>query len=157
MIRHFNPAVHDILRRDDAACVSWPRPEGIDENETQAWSCPKNPAPKACYHLADCVGVSQRALKMRFDYPLGEYLMTDFSGKTLPLVGPGRPRSHAEIFVAVLPWSKKVLAHTAASQTAQDCTQAHRAAFVFFKGVPRFVMPDNLPAGVPENRDLDGL
>lgn len=110
-----------------------------------------------CDHLADGVGVSQSALKMRFDYPPGEYLMTDFSGKTLPLVGPGSPRSHAEIFVAVLPWSQKVFVHAVASQTVQDWTLAHRAAFEFFKGVPTFVIHDNLPAGVTDNRGLDGL
>ena len=101
-----------------------------------------------CDHLAGGVGVSQRDLKMRFDYPPGEYLMTDFSGKTLPLVGPGSPRSHAEIFVAVLPWSQMIFAHAVASQTAQDWTLAHRAAFEFFNGVPKFVIHDDVPRNI---------
>ena len=110
-----------------------------------------------CASLPEAVGVSEAELEMRFEYPPGEYLMTDFSGKTLPLSGRNAGRSHAEIFVAVLPCSQKIFVHAVPAQSAQWWALAHRAAFEFYGGAPAYVIHDNLAAGAARNRSLDDL
>lgn len=93
----------------------------------------------------------RRALRrtLRQTHLAGEKLFVDFSGQTMTVTDPATGREwQAEIFVAVLGASNYTFARAAKSQTLRDWIGLHVAAFEFFGGVPKFVVPDNLKSGV---------
>ena len=84
---------------------------------------------------------------MRFSYEPGVWMMSDFSGKTLPLQTRDGQKM-VEILVCVLPCSGLIFAMAVADQTLASWTEAHRAAFEYYGGVARRLVCDNLRSAV---------
>ena len=84
---------------------------------------------------------------MRFNYEPGVWMMSDFSGKTLPLQTRDGQKM-VEILVCVLPCSGLIFAMAVADQTLASWTGAHRAAFEYCGGVARRLVCDNLRSAV---------
>lgn len=85
--------------------------------------------------------------EMRFDYRPGEWMMSDFSGKTLPV----RTRDGevmVEILVCLLPCSGLTFAVAVPDQTLASWTEAHRVAFAYMGGVAERLVCDNLRSAV---------
>ena len=85
--------------------------------------------------------------EMRFSYEAGVWMMSDFSGKTLPLQ-TRKGQEMVEILVCVLPCSGLIFAMAVADQTLASWTAAHRAAFEYYGGVARRLICDNLRSAV---------
>ena len=85
--------------------------------------------------------------EMRFNYESGVWMMSDFSGKTLPLQTRDGHKM-VEILVCVLPCSGLIFAMAVADQTLASWTGAHRAAFEYYGGVARRLMPDDVPRNI---------
>ena len=102
------------------------------------------------YSRSHFFGLLKRHLKgpgqepeMRFNYEPGVWMMSDFSGKTLPLQTRDGQKM-VEILVCVLPCSGLIFAMAVADQTLASWTGAHRAAFKYCGGVARRLVCDNL-------------
>ncbi len=87
--------------------------------------------------------------RMRQHHKAGEKLFVDWSGLTADVINPatGEVRN-AEIFVAVMGASNHTYAEATFSQSLPDWIGAHKRAFLFYGGVPKVVVPDNLKVGV---------
>ena len=84
---------------------------------------------------------------MRFDYQPGEWMMSDFSGKTLPICTRDG-EVMAEILVCLLPYSGLTFAVAVPDQTLASWTAAHRSAFEYIGGVAERMICDNLRSAV---------
>ena len=86
---------------------------------------------------------------MRQCYKLGEKLLIDYAGMTLPItVAQTGELDKAQIFVATLGASNYLYVEATASQNLEDWIGSHVRAFDFFQGVPELLIIDNLAAGV---------
>ena len=86
---------------------------------------------------------------MRQEHRAGEKLFVDFPGQTLPIVDPATGEIwRAELFVAVLGASNYTYAEALPSQALPHWIAGHVAAFEYFGGCPRIVVPDNLRSAV---------
>jgi transposase len=88
-------------------------------------------------------------LPMRQNHKAGEKLFVDYCGQTLPITdrATGRVRQ-SQIFVAVLGASNYTFAEAFWTQSLPEWIMAHVHALRFLDGVPDFLVPDNLKAGV---------
>jgi len=92
---------------------------------------------------------SELDLPMRQTHKAGEKLFVDYCGQTLPITdkATGRVRE-AQVFVAVLGASNYTFAEATWTQSLPEWIMAHVHAFAHLQGVPTFLIPDNLRAGV---------
>ena len=86
---------------------------------------------------------------MRQEHRAGEKMFVDYTGQTVTVndLHINQVRK-AQIFVAVLGASNYTYAEATWTQTLPDWIGSHSRAFVFFGGVPKVVVPDNLKSGV---------
>lgn len=83
-------------------------------------------------------------LVLRKVYHPGEYLFVDYAGDTLPITDPQTGAvERAQVFVATLGYSHRTFVALHRDQTRASWIAGHRAAFEYFGGVPRLVVPDN--------------
>ncbi len=94
--------------------------------------------------------------EMRFHYEPGVWMMSDFSGKTLPLQTRDGHKM-VEILVCVLPCSGLIFATAVADQTLASWTGAHRAAFEYYGGVASRLVCDNLRSAVTKWSEGDAV
>lgn len=88
-------------------------------------------------------------LCMRQVHYAGEIIYVDYAGKTIPYRDCKTGEVlHAQIFVGVMACSNYTFAFASASQKLRDWIEAHKRMFVFFGGVPKIVVPDNLKSAV---------
>jgi transposase len=86
---------------------------------------------------------------MRQEHRAGEKLFVDYAGQTVPVYDlHTNQMREAQIFVAVLGASNYTYAEATWTQSLPDWIGSHSRAFIFFAGVPRVLVPDNLKAGV---------
>ena len=86
---------------------------------------------------------------MRQTHVAGEKLFVDFAGRTGEVVDSRTGEIiPVQIFVAVLGASNFTYAEAVWSQKLPDWIAAHVRAFVYFGGVPRQTVSDNLKAGI---------
>jgi len=86
---------------------------------------------------------------MRQEHRAGEKLFVDYAGQTVPVYDLYTNKMRqAQIFVAVLGASNYTYAEATWSQSLPDWIASHSRSFIFFGGVPRVLVPDNLKAGV---------
>lgn len=97
--------------------------------------------------------LKKQRVSMRQIHQAGEKMFVDFCGKTMPIMNPQTGEiSKAQIFVAVLGYSRYTFVYAVPSQKEDDWLACHIEAFKFFKGVPRQVIPDNLKSAVIHNK-----
>ena len=76
-------------------------------------------------------------------------MFVDYTGHTVAVNDPHTNTMRtAQVFVAVLGASNYTFAEATWTQTLPDWIGSHSRAFVFFGGVPKVVVPDNLKSGV---------
>jgi transposase len=86
---------------------------------------------------------------MRIERKPGERIEVDWAGDTMTYIDPGTgAERQAYLFVAVLSYSAYYYIEACADMTLPSWLDAHVAAFEAFGGVGRFLVPDNLRAGV---------
>lgn len=91
---------------------------------------------------------SQHIVMRRTNAP-ADKLFVDFAGKTVEIRDPaGGPSTYAQIFVAVLGFSNFTYVEAVPSQTTPDWVQCHVNCFNALGGTPKWVVCDNLKAGV---------
>ena len=79
----------------------------------------------------------------------GERMEVDWAGQTAFIQDPATgERIPAYVFVAVLPASQYAYVEAFASMNLESWINAHVSTFLYFGGVPRMVVPDNLKTGV---------
>jgi transposase len=86
---------------------------------------------------------------LRQEHRAGEKMFVDWAGDTLPI--HDRRTSEiipASLFVAVLGASTYTFARATLSQDLGNWVDSHVAAFEYFQGVPKLVIPDNPRTGV---------
>ena len=82
----------------------------------------------------------------------GDKLFVDYSGLTMPITNNTTGEiTKAQIFVAVLGASGYTFVDATTSQKREDFISSHIAAYNFFGGTPRIVVPDNLKSAVTYN------
>lgn len=90
-------------------------------------------------------------LSMRQDYKGGEKLFVDYCGPTLPVIHPVTGEVvQAQIFVACLGASNYTFAEATPTQELPHWIGSHQRALIFFGGVPKCIVPDNLKTGVTD-------
>lgn len=91
-------------------------------------------------------------LSMRQIHRPGEKIFVDFCGRTMPIrnADTGETGS-AQIFVGTLGASGYIYAAAVASQKIEDWLKAHALMLRHLGGVPHYMVPDNLKAGVLQN------
>lgn len=88
-------------------------------------------------------------LSLRQIHRPGEMLFVDFCGRTIPIRNAETGDEwRAQVFVGTLGASGYLFATAVASQDTEDWLRAHTAMLEEIGGVPRFIVPDNLKAGV---------
>ena len=86
---------------------------------------------------------------MRQQHRAGEKMFVDYAGQTVQVYDlHTNQMREAQIFVAVLGASNYTYAEATWTQSLPDWIGSHSRAFIFFGGVPKVVVPDNLKAGV---------
>ena len=86
---------------------------------------------------------------MRIQRKPGERVEVDWAGDTMPYIDPGSGElRQAYLFVAALSYSAYYYVEAFADMSLPSWLDAHVAAFEFFGGAARFLVPDNLRTGV---------
>lgn len=100
-----------------------------------------------CRHFRRFKGRKQLTLSL--NHEPGEKLQVDFAGKQMRWVDTKTGEVHnCEVLIAVFPYSQYSFVIAVPSQKTTDFTTALNQAFLYFKGLPRVVLSDNLKAFV---------
>ena len=87
--------------------------------------------------------------RMRNVHVGGERMQVDYAGMKISIVDPETGEAHlASVFVAVLPASNYAYAEAQSGEDQCNWNNGHVRAFIFYGGVVKIVMPDNLKTGV---------
>ncbi len=176
-------AVTEYLHRAQAAGLTWPLPEDLDDAQIeqrlfppaarakgkplpdfnymhtelkkkgvvliQLWAEYREEHPDGYALSQFCELYRQYAktlnLVMRMEHKAGEKAFSDFAGKTLPIVintRTGQTRQ-AHLFVCTLGASNFTYADLYWDESTESWCNGHAAAFDYFGGCPKFVVPDN--------------
>jgi transposase len=131
----------ELSRKGMTLALLWQ--EGIDRGE---WHCSYG---TFCRQYKRWRGRQQ--LSMRQVYEGGDKMFVDYCGQTIVIDLPERDaKLSAQIFVACLGASNYTYAEATASQSIPDWIGSHQRALVYFGGVPKTVVPDNLKSGVSQ-------
>lgn len=84
-------------------------------------------------------------LVMRMEHKAGEKAFSDFAGKTIPIVIDRQTgvTELAHLFVCTLGASNFTFADLYWDESAESWCNGHAAAFAYFDGCPKIVVPDN--------------
>ena len=86
---------------------------------------------------------------LRQEHRAGEKMFVDWAGDTIPIHDPRTGEiTPASLFVAVLGASTYTFARATLSQDLDNWVECHVAAFEYYLGTPRLVVPDNPRTGV---------
>jgi transposase len=100
-----------------------------------------------CKHYRDYASVAKAT--MHIDRKPGEQLEVDWAGQTAPVIDRNTGEFvNAYVFVAVLSSSQYAYVEAFLSQNQECWITAHVNAYIFFGGVTRILIPDNLKTGV---------
>ena len=92
---------------------------------------------------------SRPELSMSLDHKAGDRLFVDFAGETRTWFSHG-VECEAQLFVAILGASQYLYVEAVRSQKKEDFLTANRNALLFFGGVPKAIVCDNLKSAVTE-------
>lgn len=100
-----------------------------------------------CYHFQ--ILSSYKNISMHMDYKAGDKMFVDFTGKKLKIYNQKlKTYTEVEVFVSILASSQLTYVEALGSQRKQDFIKATENAFLYFGGVPKVIVPDNLKSGV---------
>jgi len=93
--------------------------------------------------------IGRKDLTLALSHTPGEVMMVDFSGKKLQWVDAGSGEVNVcEVLVAVFPHSQHTFAIALPSQQIADFVHGLNQALLFFGGMPKVILSDNLKAFV---------
>ena len=100
-----------------------------------------------CHHFQVWRNASK--LTMHIDHKVGDKMFVDYAGNKLSIVdrktGEILP---VEVFVAILGASQLTYVEASSSQRSEEWIRSNENAFLYFGGVTRAIVPDNLKSGV---------
>lgn len=100
-----------------------------------------------CYHFQ--VWRSASKVTMHIEHKAGDKIFVDYAGDKLTIVdrktGKEQP---VEVFVAILGASQLTYVEASLSQKSEEWIRSNEHAFIYFGGVTRAIVPDNLKSGV---------
>lgn len=100
-----------------------------------------------CEHLHNRLKTSKSV--MHFEHEPGDKMYIDFAGKKLSYTDRKTGEVHpVEIYVSVLGYSQKTYVEAVESQKKEAFISATQNALLFFGGVPKVLVPDNLKSAV---------
>lgn len=100
-----------------------------------------------CERLRQWLATQSATLHLEH-YP-GDKLFLDFTGKKLSIVDPESGEIiPVEVFVAILGYSQLTYVEAVFTQQLLDCVRAVENAFLYFGGVTRVLVPDNMKTAV---------
>jgi transposase len=99
-----------------------------------------------CHYLFDYS--KNKETVMHFTHIPGEKMMVDFAGKSFDWVTPDGEIKKHQVFVAILPYSGYSFVCAVESQKQQDFIRCLEEALIYFEGVPKIIVPDNLKSCV---------
>lgn len=99
---------------------------------------------------------SRPEVTMSLDHKAGDKLFVDFAGATRTYFTHG-VACEAQLFVAILGASQYLYVEALRSQKKEDFLSANRNALLFFGGVPKAIVCDNLKSGVAEADRYEAL
>lgn len=109
-----------------------------------------------CEHYRNWKGKNSSSMHM--EHKLGDKLFVDFTGKKLHFINPDSGELIAvEAFVAVLGASQYTYVEAVQSQSLADFIEVLHNALVYFGGVPKAIVPDNLKAAVRKSSRYEPL
>jgi len=115
------------------------------------WEEYKIAHPEGCMYTQFCTKYreyrKQNSVYMRKVYKAGERMLVDWAGLAMKYK-EGGVQKNAYIFVAVLPASSYVYAHTFCDMKMESWILGHVQAFEYFGGVPQLLVPDNTKTAV---------
>lgn len=93
--------------------------------------------------------VARNDLTLAMEHPPAEVLMVDFAGKKLCWVDETTGQMHdCEVLVAVFPCTQYCFCIALPSQSLPDFVEGLNQALLYFKGLPKVLLSDNLKAYV---------
>jgi transposase len=93
--------------------------------------------------------LASQAATLHLEHTPGDKLFIDFTGKKLFIVDPeSGEQLPVEVFVAILGYSQLTYAEAVFTQQLLDCIRATENAFLYFGGVTRVIVPDNMKTAV---------
>lgn len=93
--------------------------------------------------------LASQSATLHLEHTAGDKLFIDFAGKKLFIVDPEcGEQIPVEIFVAILGYSQLTYAEAVFTQQLLDCIRVTENAFLYFGGVPRVIVPDNMRTAV---------
>ena len=98
-----------------------------------------------------------KKLSFRQSHNPGEKMWLDFAGPTVPIydITTGKVSYEAQIFCASLGVSGYAYCEALRDQKMESWFYANRNAFDFYGGIPAYIVPDNLKAGVTKADNYD--
>lgn len=100
-----------------------------------------------CHHFTQYL--KNRDLSMHLEYPAGDMIMIDFTGKKQHYVDTDTgERIECQVFVSILPFSGLIFCHAVHSQQTTDFTDCINNMLLFYGGVPATILCDNLRTAV---------
>ncbi len=117
------------------------------------WSEYKNKYPDGYNYSHFCHLFQQwqknKEVSMRLEHKAGDKLFIDFTGKKLSIVDKQTGEvKQVEVFVAILGASQLTYVEATESQKKEDFIGAVENSLIFFGGVPKAIVPDNLKSAV---------
>lgn len=89
---------------------------------------------------------------MRMDHKAGDKMYIDYAGKRLQIVDKQTGEvKEVEFYVAILGSSQYTYAEASMSQKKEDFIKSTENALLFYQGVPKAIVPDNLKSAVTKS------
>jgi len=93
--------------------------------------------------------LASQSATLHLEHTPGDKLFIDFTGKKLFIVDPETGEQiPVEVFVAILGYSQLTYVEAVFTQQLLDCIRAAENAFLYFGGVTRVIVPDNMKTAV---------
>ncbi|HYG40268.1 MAG TPA: IS21 family transposase [Cytophagales bacterium] len=117
------------------------------------WAEYKNKNPEGYTYSRFCHHFQQwqknKEVSMHLEHKAGDKVFVDYTGKKLEIVDRQTGEvKQVEVFVAILGASQLTYVEATASQKKEDFIGAVENALIYFGGVPKAIVPDNLKSAV---------
>lgn len=100
-----------------------------------------------CHHY--CMWSGKQKPQMHMVYKAGEKMFVDFAGKKMHIIDIETGEiKEVEMFVSILCSSQITYAEACESQNKENWIKVNENALIYYGGVPRAIVPDNLKSGI---------
>lgn len=91
---------------------------------------------------------AKQDVTLRIEHKAAHVLSVDFTGKKIPWIDIKGKTQYAEVLVCTMPYSAKTFATALASQKQEDFIEGLNQALLYFGGLPKVILSDNLKSFV---------